>query len=148
MDPNGGTLTYSLSTNMIYSGYKRNYVDFNPSTKCLRPQDAFTKESSNGNGLLDYPVGLITIDEMAMAGGKQGTANANFYLNTGANYWSLSPRTFVNGGVAIEFLVYSSGSLLYTNANVALGLRPVVSLKLGTSIADGDGSASSPYIIK
>ena len=91
MNPNGGTLTNEISTQFLYSGYKRNNVDFNPSTKCLRPLDAYTVESSNGNGLLDYPVGLITIDEMAMAGGKLGTANANLYLTTGAHYWSLSP---------------------------------------------------------
>jgi len=30
----------------------------------------------------------------------------------------------------------------------AIGLRPVVSLKLGTSIAEGDGTGASPYIVK
>ena len=148
MNPNGGTLTYTTSNVFMYSGYKRNYVDFNPSTKCLRPQDAFTKESSNGNGLLDYPVGLITIDEMAMAGGNLGTANANFYLYTGSHYWSLSPYCFNGDGVARGFYVYSAGTLGGAGASNTRGLRPVVSLKLGTSIADGDGSASSPYIIK
>ena len=34
------------------------------------------------------------------------------------------------------------------NVNTALGVRPVVSLKLGTSIEDGDGTSGSPYIIK
>ena len=148
LNPNGGTLTAVLSTNLMYSGYKRNYVDFNPSTRCVRREDSFTKESSNGNGLLDYPVGLITIDEMAMAGGKLGTANTNFYLYTGANYWSLSPGAFSNRVSANEFYVYSSGSLVSTYPGRANGLRPVVSLKLGTSISEGDGTSGSPYIIK
>ena len=148
LNSNGGTLTRATSTLFLYSGYKRNYIDYNPSTKCLRPHDAFTKESTNGNGLLDYPVGLITIDEISLAGGKFGTANANFYLNTGANYWSLSPYYFECNGYAIEFIVRSNGYLSSTTVNVTFGLRPVVSLKLGTSISEGDGTGASPYIIK
>ena len=143
MNPNGGTLTSYL----IYSGYNRNNASFNPSTKCLRPADSFTKESTNGNGLLDYPVGLITIDEMSMAGGKIGTANANFYLTTGVDYWSLSPMVFYVGG-AHEFRVWSTGALTDTIPNCILGLRPVLSLKLGPSITDGDGTGASPYIVK
>ena len=144
MNPNGGTLT----SNLIYSGYNRNYVTYNPSTKCLRPQDSFTKETSNGNGLLDYSVGLVTIDELVMAGGKLGTANANFYLYTGAHYWSLSPRYFYRSGNANGFRVDSTGILSNAGADSTRGLRPVVSLKLGTSIADGDGSPTSPYTVK
>jgi hypothetical protein len=125
-----------------------NNVDFNPSTKCLRPQDSFTKESSNGNGLLEYPVGLITIDEMSLAGGKLATANADFYLTTGAHYWSLSPSNFYTHGIAGEFIVYSMGGLNSPDVNVTVGLRPVISLKLGASIRDGDGTSESPYIIK
>ena len=147
LNPNGGTLTNSLSTHFLYSGYNRNYIAFNPSTKCNRVADSFTKESTNGNGLLDYPVGLITIDEMSMAGGKIGTANANFYLTTGANYWSLSPRLF-NTGVANGFGVRSSGSFGSAGGNNTFGLRPVISLKQGTSITYGDGTGASPYIVK
>ena len=147
MNPNGGTLTNAISTEFLYSGYKRNNVDFNPSTRCIRPQDAYTVESTNGNGLLDYPVGLITIDEMSMAGGKLETVNANFYLTTGVHYWSLSPRSFSYGD-AREFLVNSAGYFGYTSVDDTISLRPVVSLKLGTSIREGDGTGTSPYIIK
>ena len=146
MNPNGGALTISY---LIYSGYNRNYVTYNPSTKCLRPQDAFTKEASNGNGLLDYSVGLVTIDELAMAGGKLGTANANFYLYTGVHYWSLSLRDFYRDGGAIGFFVVSTGSLSGADAsNNALGLRPVISLKPGISMLDGTGTGADPYIVK
>ena len=146
MNPNGGTLT--MDKVMYYSGYKRMYVTYTPSTKCVRVADSFTKNSTRGNGLSNYSVGLINIDEMALAGGKLGTANGNFYLNTGANYWSSSPVTFNRSGYALEFFVNSTGTLNGTGAIVASGLRPVVSLKLGTSFASGDGSVGSPYILK
>ena len=148
LNPNGGTLTDTTPSLFLYAGYKRNYVDYNPSTECLRPQDAFTKESSNGNGLLNYSVGLITIDEAVMAGGKIGTSNANYYLTTGTQYWTLSPRTFSTDGNSRGFRVYSSGTLDAHSVYNTIGLRPVISLKQGITISDGDGTATDPYIIK
>ena len=146
MNPNGGK---NNSGSMLkYSGYKRSSVNYNPSTRCLRPQDAFTKENSNGNGLLGYPVGLITIDEMIMAGGKIGRANEYYYLNTETNYWTMSPYVFVRYGSASMNSMYSERSLSAFNVFVTMGIRPVISLKLGTSIIDGDGTAGNPYIIK
>ena len=144
LNPNGE----SVSSDFMYSGQKRLNVDYNPSTKCLRPQDAFTKESSNGNGLLDYSVGLITIDEIMMAGGKSQTTNTNFYLNIEVDYWSTSPCTFASVGIAVESGISSLGKLTIFGVSNNAGLRPVISLKLGTSFEDGDGTGASPYIVK
>ena len=119
----------------------------NPSTKCLRREDSFTKEESNGNGLLEYPVGLITSDEITMAGGKYGMTNTDYYLITGANYWSMTPCVFGYRGASAGFGVGFSGELTYPNIIVPFGLRPVISLKLGTFIVDGDGTGANPYII-
>ena len=83
-----------------------------------------------------------------MAGGKLGEDNASFYLKTGAPYWSLSPYNFYRTGYAGEFSVYSAGALGTGYVDITFGLRPVVSLKLGTSILSGSGTSSSPYIIK
>ena len=145
MNPNGGALNGA----MLYSGYKRNYVTFNPSTKCNRVADSYTlKTSDRGNKLLDYPVGLITIDELAMAGGR-GTAKSNFYLKTGVEYWSLSPHRFGrDGSGATGFSVSAAGVLSSHAGNSIYGLRPVISLNSGTSIASGTGEATSPYIFK
>ncbi len=96
-----------------------------PILTCPEESDKFTsKGSSIGNKKLEYPVGLITADEVSMAGGKNTTqhgpetiANSSYYLYTNQNYWSGSPKSFVskvgysgNFGTS-EFIVSSSGSL-------------------------------------
>ena len=150
MNPNGGTLTRKTSTQVLYSTYNRSAVTFNPSIKCSRPQDAFTKEIANGNGLLDYSVGLITSDEIMLAGGKYATANANFYLKTGTYYWSMSPAFLRFYGDAIGFHVDSTTSYSAVTSNANYGLRPVLSIKNGITIVDNDadGTVSKPYVIK
>ena len=83
-----------------------------------------------------------------MAGGKIETANANFYLTTGANYWSLSPRNFAIYGSANEFSVFSAVTLAANRVDGTLGLRPVVSLKPGQLITKGTGTVNDPYVIE
>ncbi len=52
-----------------------------PSLKCAQANDKF--KVSNVSAKLEYPVALITADELAMAGGVVGTANTNYYLYNG-----------------------------------------------------------------
>ena len=136
---------------LVYSGFKRLYEDFNPTTRCIRQQDSFTKNSTNGNGLLEYPVGLITADEISMAGGVLGKANKYFYLNTGEAYWSMSPYFFTGYGAAYKFSLafsrYTGSYIGNSNDNFTLGLRPVVSLKYGTPVVSGTGTVNDPYVI-
>ena len=44
-----------------------------------------TSGSSQGNKALTYPIGLITADEVAYAGGVYGSSNSSYYLYTGQN---------------------------------------------------------------
>ena len=121
-----------------------------PTLKCAQNNDKFTVNTSNGNGALTYPVGLITADEMAYAGGKYysspSDANSSFYLNTGQFYWALSPY-FFTGSYAFEFLLRYDGTLGNGFFN-SYGVRPSVSLQPGIAMTGGgSGTASSPFII-
>ena len=141
-EPDGG----SLRSNLYFGAYGRVYVTHTPSLSCSRATDRFTVSTSNGNGALNYPVGLLTADEIMLAGGKNGTSNSNYYLYTGSYWWAGSPYYFsVNS--AREFIVDSTGSLNNINVNIANGVRPSVSLRPGTSITGGDGTVESPYTI-
>ena len=118
-----------------------------PILTCPEESDKFTsKESSIGNKALEYPVGLITADELAMAGGKFGTSNSTYYLYTNQYYWSGSPRSFDSSGSAYEFRVYSSGLLRDYRVDTANGARPVVSLSSKAKIS-GNGTYSKPYTV-
>ena len=133
-----------------YSGFYRSAVSLSPITKCLRRRDAYTTSNVTGNGYLDYPVGLINADEVMMAGGidKSVNTNLNHYLNTGKMYWTMTPAYY--NFSAVMFMVYDNGTLSGASPGFTqyLGIRPVISLKYENSIASGDGTPTSPYIIK
>ena len=120
-----------------------------PTLKCQNTKDKFTAETINGNGALTYPVGLITADEMAYAGGVYyGSANTNssFYLYTGQNYWALSPSDF-DGSCAYGFYLDSDGLLFSTDVSDSYGVRPSVSLQPGIVMTGGSGISADPFVI-
>ncbi len=142
---NGG----DLNTNLYYGARERsNYADNTstvknqPSLACVNKNDAFTVSNGNGNQKLTYPVALLTEDEMVLAGGIAGSSST-FYLNNGSKYWSLSPH---NSGIGFYL---DNGSINYGNVSTSFrGLRPSISLKPGTPVVSGDGTANDPYVIE
>ncbi len=146
--------SYTASGSDLYFGaYTRLTTNKQPTLKCQNTKDKFTVDASNGNGALTYPVGLITADEMAYAGGVDNTRNSSFYLYTGLyqnkNYWALSPSNFADTSVR-EFALYSDGGLEGIYMVISpMSVRPVVSLKQGVKITSGgDGTATTPYIVE
>ena len=118
-----------------------------PQFICPIASDKFTVNTSNGNGALTYPVGLITADEVAMAGGVYGSNNENssYYLYTNQNYWLGSPES-INGSFASGLFVLSSGSLYSNFVDDAYGARPVVSLSSKAKLS-GSGTYNDVYTV-
>ena len=146
-----GTWSSSPSSDLFYAPYTRLYGSTpNPQLKCPTESDKFTsKESSIGNSALTYPVGLITADEAAMAGGKLYSGNSTYYLYTNQYYWLMSPDTFYNSGnrIAAEFYVTNEGSRDAGIVDDSYGARPVISLSSEAKLS-GDGTWNNPYIVK
>ena len=142
-----GEISGSMSTRTTYyyGAYVRLINKKEPQLICPTASDKFTVNTSNGNGALTYPVGIITADEVAMAGGKFGTSNSSYYLYTKQYYWSGSPYSF-GSSFASEFFVNSSGSLYGTDVTNANGARPVVSLSSKAKLS-GNGTYSKPYTV-
>ncbi len=103
-------------------------------------------DTEKGNGYLNYPVGLITADEVAMAGGVYDTRNTSYYLYNNQYYWTISPYHF-SGSVAGVFRVNSNGTLYINDVSGSRGVRPVVSLKSDVKL-DGSGTSSDPFIVE
>ena len=142
-NPNGGSTTSYL----YFNAYGRIQSPYTPSLTC-NTNDAFTVGASNGNGKLTYPVGLLTADEIRLAGGKSGSSNTTYYLYTNQFWWSGSPSYFHNH-YAFEFIVYDAGYLNGYNVGNARGVRPAVSLKPGTKfLSGGDGTSTNPYVVE
>ena len=131
---------------LYFGAYGRLYTNKTPSLVCQNSSDRFTVNSSNGNGQLDYPVGLLTTDEYALAGAKYNIENSSFYLYNHQYQWSLSPSYFDRNhpyGSGLD----SAGCLMSDGVDDVVGLRPVVSLNKDVIFSSGDGSSSSPYVV-
>lgn len=117
-----------------------------PTLKCANNNDKFTKSTTIGNGKLTKMIGLITSDEVIYAGGKSGTYNQEYYLYSGAWYWTMAPYSYASGLAYVDD-VSSEGNLYngYVN-NTYGGVRPVVSLK-SDAISRGSGTAASPFLV-
>ena len=133
---------------VTYGAYDRIITNFTPSLGCTQKDDSFTvTETSTTNGKLAYPVGLLTADELMIAGAKWGVNNTTFYLYTNQYYWTMTPYCF-NGASAYMYTVYNNGQSNYYYVSLSYGLRPVVSLKPGIQIlSNGTGTADNPYIV-
>lgn len=144
---------YLLTTHTYYAARTRLIDAVSPNkmaTLSCEKNDAFTvTETSTTNGKLTYPIGLITADEVAFAGGKYNEKNENFYLKTNGYYWTMSPSTFSSTEcVAGQLNVRPNGLLINNRVTFSRGLRAVINLKSDVKIQQGDGTTSNPYIIE
>ena len=109
--------------------------------------DSFNVEGTNGNEKLTYPVGLITLDEVLMSGGINGSANTLYYLYSGQNYWTMSPSLFTVWFYAGVAYADSSGELGHNDSWYGYGVRPVVNLDSDNLTFTGNGTMQDPYVI-
>ncbi len=138
----------STGADYYYGAYGRLNSNKTPILTCPTASDKFTsKNSTIGNGALTYPVGLITADEVAMAGGVRGYSNSSYYLYTNQYYWSGSPYYFFsNVASAGGFVVESSGGIFTYYVYDARGARPVVSLSSEAKLS-GNGTYNDVYTV-
>ena len=151
--------TYSTtSSSFDYASWGRLYTNKTPTYNCTNEKDAFS--GSRVEAKLTYPIGLMTADEIAYAGGKAYTDLSNPYawyvLNsaggsiTGSTWWwFLSPSDWTGNYSAVWIVGGSSnpGSLRGARVGDANGVRPVISLKGNLVWKSGDGSPENPYEI-
>ena len=144
---------YKTDSHTFYGAYNRLQNSEKPSIKCSGNNDKF--KMSNESAKLDYPVGLILADEVALAGGRAYynggySPNSNYYLYNGKYYWTLSPSCFSSiYSDARVWTVLPSGGLYPWNAvTYSIGVRPVINLRADVQITKGDGSSLNPFVIR
>ena len=154
--------TYNTGdTTFYYALWGRLYTNKTPTYNCTNNKDAFS--GNNSEAKLTYPIGLMTADEIAYAGGKAITSlpspYAWYYLNsaggsiTGSTTWlSLSPDDSSDSLFGIPDVWIVSGSDLPGRlgsgfAFTKYGVRPAISLKPCTLWTNGNGAPETPYEI-
>ena len=152
--------TYSASAKFNFATYHRMDGDTkgakaNPSYNCTDIRDAFSVDNTSAK--LDFPIALMTADEIAFAGGVAGTNMSTPYawfmsnsVGTKVSYewWSLSPCNGYGNSSSVWF--WEQGSkvhLKYSSMRLNIAVRPVISLKTCIKYGIGDGSATNPYTI-
>ena len=153
--PYSGSGTGTSSTD--YAAYNRLINSKNPSFKCTdKDKDLYTTPgSSEGNGALKVtpgdndstptPIGLITADEVAYAGGVVGSNNTSYYLYNNAYYWTMSPSWYHNG-YANVFVVTDDGSLVYWGVSDTRGVRPAINIRADVQLT-GSGTSTDPFTV-
>ena len=150
--------TYSTTKGFYYAPYERIDTNQQPTYNCTNMSDAFSV--NNTSAKLDYPVGLMTIDELSYAGGESYTTltapYAWYYTNvngesiTGsAPSWALSPFFWGGSRSGVWGVVGSGfpGDLDGYYVDYSFAVRPSVSLSSCNLISRGDGSANNPYTV-
>ena len=111
---------------------------------CPQQNDAFTvSDTSNGNGALTYPVGLLSTDEVVLAGGWTAS-NSGYYLYSGQVWWASTPGSFFDSNARVRFVNSDGNASFGFYVKDSYGVRPVFNLKAEV-LAEGSGIASDPY---
>ena len=149
--------TYSTTKSFDYAPYERIKTNKQPTYNCTNMSDAFSV--NNTSAKLDYPVGLMTIDELAYAGGEVYTdltvPYAWYYTNANGesitdsvSFWSLSSERWVSSRSLVWFVDgLNPGDLSFERVDNSRYVRPSVSLLSCNLISRGDGSPENPYVV-
>ena len=148
----------SSGSDFNFDAYKRIAEDKTPTYNCANIKDAFSV--GNKNAKLDYPIALMTADEISYAGGVFKLDNHNVWYNYNSNdekitdiwWWLMTPWDYQNWyKKPALFVTYRRGQIggnriEETSENGAV--RPVISINGNNIWKSGDGSAENPYIIE
>ena len=149
----GTVITYNKSYSRV--------LESTPTLICENVNDYYTvSNATNGNKNLTYPIGLITVDELMLAGHAGGVfdgaynhtkLNTQSYLTTGNAFWTMTPSGRYNayGGTNVFlfiFGVYGSGYIDDRGVEIILGLRPVINIRSDVKIT-GSGTMTDPFIV-
>ena len=142
MTPNG----LGYAKNVTYYGATQRLISTSGSAGGTGPSLKCNGELSKINS----KIGLITADELAFAGYAAGLQNSTTYLQENATdtyWWSLSPDGFDGVGAYVWRVDGGNSNFVSSNVNIAVGVRPSISLKPSTNVT-GNGTSEDPYIVK
>ena len=137
---------FGYGTNKTYYGAIQRLISTSGSAGGTGPSLKCNGELSK----ITSKIGLITADELALAGYAGGLLNKTTYLQENATetmWWSLSPFVFTDSYAFVWSMDGWRGNFNFDSiVGYTLGVRPSISLKPSTNVT-GNGTSSSPYII-
>ena len=141
-NPNG----LGYGTNITYYGATQRLVNKNNSAGGTGPSLKCNGELNKINS----KVGLITADELALAGYAYMLENTTTYLQENATdtyWWSLAPSSFDGSKAVVWGVDGSDGSFVNYSVDDSSGVRPSISIVSSATISGGTGTSEDPYIV-
>jgi hypothetical protein len=129
---------YINSYHTYFNGYTRLITDKRPTLVCPSTNADF-------GGLYKQKVGLLSADEVAVAGGVFGTNNYNYYLYNGETFFTMTGADYYNY-IANLFIVTNTGAISTAPTTSTYGIRPVINLAPTVTVS-GAGTIDNPYTI-
>ena len=134
-DRNTSSTWASTGSGFYYAAYTRLSVDTpTPTFEC------------NTNDVVTNNLGLITADEIVLAGGKYNIDNSAFYLNNNSFYWAGSPNGFYGSNSYVFGLSPVYGLDADFVGSLCGAARGVVSLSSETKLL-GSGTYNDVYVV-
>ncbi|MGN1370749.1 MAG: hypothetical protein ACI4XM_00505 [Candidatus Coprovivens sp.] len=126
------------SYHTYFNGYTRLITDKRPTITCPTTNADF-------GGIYKQKIGLITADEVAIAGGVYNTNNYNYYLYNGETFFTITGADYYNY-TANLFIVTNTGAISTAPTTNTYGIRPVINISSTTTVS-GAGTIDNPYTI-
>jgi len=112
------------------------YSKYIPTFKC--------EVDTNGYGLVNSNIGLLSYDEIIYAGGYFDSSNDKYFLtNKSIEWWTMSPAG-IDWGTGYVWYLGGNGVIHQNILHNTMALRPVINLKNDTTFT-GTGYISDPY---
>lgn len=143
LSESGWSPSGSTQVSIHFNNYASYNEEENSNLTCPNKIDRFTTNTSNGNGALTYPVGLLTAPEANVARDETDSTSP---LSSGKGFWTMTPYYLYLRNPYVQY-VSESGSVPHYRVSNSIGVRPAVSLKPGSTYSSGEGTSTSPYII-
>lgn len=125
-------------TDILYSAYTRLNVERDPSLDCKNSIATY-------GGLYEIKIGLITADEVNLAGGLSATPNNSYYLYSNEGFYTMTPSDYTSS-TSNMMIVSRTGELTSVAVNQSLSVRPVINIKSNVFV-NGSGTLADPYTI-
>ena len=112
-------------------------------------RDLYTMTSAKiGNKFLNYPIGLITSDEIIFSGINGLGKNKYAWSYSSEDYWTMSPAYSSGAGRQLLWSSNLSGIVVHSWSTYELATRPVINLKTDVKISGGIGTINDPYVME
>lgn len=128
---------------LLYFGYSSREHLKEIDLSCPNINDSFTVNNSLGNMKLTYPIGLLTADEIKLAGVDDDIKDN--YLYTEDPWWTMTPKRQIGKSLDVMAAVHFNG---LAGVGDKLAVRPSITLKKGIMVSNGNGTVNNPYIIE